>query len=93
MKNKPDDRRDNVERIQRNIDMTIKNMELADELIEKTDDEKMKKDLDEKNKRRKRALEGMRFEIADEAAAREDDYMGYDDDDYEDDYPDVYMDD
>ena len=52
----------------------------------------MKKDLDEKNKRRKRALEGMRFEIADEAAAREDDYMGYDDD-YEDDYPDVYMDD
>ena len=92
MKNKPDDRRDNVERIQRNIDMTIKNMELADELIEKTDDEKMKKDLDEKNKRRKRALEGMRFEIADEAAAREDDYPGYDDD-YEDDYPDDYMDD
>ena len=92
MNNKPDDRRDNVERIQRNIDMTIKNMELADELIEKTDDEKMKKDLDEKNKRRARAREGMRFEIADEAAAREYDYPGYDDD-YEDDYPDDYLDD
>ena len=35
MKNKPDDRRDNVDKIQKNIDMTIHNMELADELIEK----------------------------------------------------------
>ena len=50
MKNKPkpDDRRDNVERIQKNIDMTIHNMELADDMIAKTDDEKTKKELMEK---------------------------------------------
>ncbi|MGI5848788.1 MAG: small acid-soluble spore protein Tlp [Christensenellales bacterium] len=68
MKSKPDDRSNNVERIQRNIDMTIYNMELADELIAKTSDEKMKKTLTEKNERRRRALEGMRREIRDEAA-------------------------
>jgi len=50
MKNKPkpDDRRDNVEKIQKNIDMTIHNMELADDMIAKTDDEKTKKELMEK---------------------------------------------
>ena len=74
MKNKPkpDDRSNNVERIQRNIDMTIHNMELADEMIEKTSDEKMKKELSEKNDRRRHALDGMRDEIKDEAKARKD---------------------
>jgi small acid-soluble spore protein (thioredoxin-like protein) len=67
MKNKPDDRSDNVEKIQRNIDMTMKNMELADELIAKTSDGKLKKDLQGKNERRERALDGMRHEIRDEA--------------------------
>ena len=37
---KPDDRRDNVDRIQFNIDNTIKNYRLAEEMISKTDDEK-----------------------------------------------------
>lgn len=46
-------------------------MELAEEMIEKTDDPKMKEDLIEKNKRRERALEGFRKEIRDEAMARE----------------------
>ena len=45
MKNKPDDRRDNVDKIQRNIDNSI----------EKTDDEKIIKPLEEKNERRKEA--------------------------------------
>ncbi|MDD5016910.1 MAG: small acid-soluble spore protein Tlp [Eubacteriales bacterium] len=72
MKNKPDDRRNNMERIQRNIDKTIYNMELADEMISKTTDKKMKKTLTEKNERRRRALDGMRHEIKDEAAAMED---------------------
>ncbi len=66
-KSKPDDRSDNVERIQANINHTIKNMELADELIEKTDDSKMAKTLEEKNDRRRDALEGFRAEIRDEA--------------------------
>lgn len=66
-KPKPDDRSDNVDKIQFNINHTIRNMEAADELIEKTDDIKMKKDLEEKNDRRRTALNGMREEIRDEA--------------------------
>lgn len=64
---KPDDRSNNVDRIQFNINHTIRNMEAADELIEKTDDKKMKQDLEEKNDRRRDALSGMREEIRDEA--------------------------
>ncbi len=66
-KPKPDDRSDNVKRIQANINYTIRNMELADEMIEKTDDSKMAKTLEEKNDRRRDALEGFRAEIRDEA--------------------------
>ncbi|QNU67725.1 small acid-soluble spore protein Tlp [Ruminiclostridium herbifermentans] len=66
-KPKPDDRSDNVEKIQFNINHTIRNMEAADELIEKTDDKKMKRELEEKNDRRRVALNGMRKEIRDEA--------------------------
>lgn len=67
----PDDRRDNVERIQRNIDMTIHNIEAAEEMIEKTPDDKTKKTLGEKNERRRDALNGFRKEIRDEAKNRE----------------------
>ncbi|WP_368293802.1 small acid-soluble spore protein Tlp [Dehalobacter sp. TBBPA1] len=67
MKHNPDDRRDNADRIQKNINHTIQNMELADEMIAKTDDPKSKKDLKEKNERRRDALNGMRAEIRDEA--------------------------
>lgn len=74
MKNKPDDRRDNVDRIQYNIDKTILNCELAEELIEKTDDERMKRELTEKNERRKSALKHMRKEIRDEAIDKENGY-------------------
>lgn len=75
MKINPDDRSDNVEKIQENIDMTIRNMNLAEEMIEKTSDEKMKEELIEKNERRRQALDDMRNEIRDEAIARE---KGYD---------------
>jgi small acid-soluble spore protein (thioredoxin-like protein) len=74
MKNKPDDRRDNVDRIQYNIDKTILNCELADEMIAKTDDFKMKQTLEEKNERREEALEAMRKEIKDEALDKEKGY-------------------
>jgi len=58
-----------VKKIQFNIDKTIQNMELADEVIHKTDDERLKRALQEKNKRREEALEGMRQEIREEAKA------------------------
>jgi small acid-soluble spore protein (thioredoxin-like protein) len=67
----PDDRRDNVEHLQKNIDTTIRNMEAADEMIAKTSDGKAKEELKEKNERRKQSLDGFRREIRDEARARE----------------------
>lgn len=73
-KPKPDDRRDNVDKIQENIDNTIKNYRLAEEMIAITDDEKTKRNLREKNKRRLESLKGMKKEIKDEALhARRDD--------------------
>ncbi|EPY2274607.1 small acid-soluble spore protein Tlp [Clostridium sporogenes] len=75
MKNKPDDRRDNVDEIQYNITKTIQNCELADEMIAKTDDEKMKETLIEKNQRRREALDGMREEIKDEARDKKNGYV------------------
>ncbi|AFV02932.1 acid-soluble spore protein [Dehalobacter sp. UNSWDHB] len=74
MKHNPDDRRDNVDRIQKNINHTIQNMELADEMIAKTDDPKSKKDLKGKNERRHDALNGMRAEIRDEALDKKREY-------------------
>jgi small acid-soluble spore protein (thioredoxin-like protein) len=67
MKNKPDDRRNNVDRIQHNISNTIQNIRLADEMIDKTDDEKTKSDLKAKKERREVALNSLRREIKDEA--------------------------
>lgn len=69
MKPNPDNRADNVERIQQNIDMTIDNIHRANEMIEKTSDQKMKEALKSKNERRMEALNGMRHEIKDEARA------------------------
>ena len=74
MKHNPDDRRDNVDRIQKNINMTIDNIERAHEMIAETDDEKMKGDLTEKNKRREQALDGMRREIKEEATAKQNNF-------------------
>ena len=69
-KPKPDDRSDNAARIQKNINMTIHNMEAADEMIAKTPDAKMKKTLADKNERRRQALDGMRREMRDESQPR-----------------------
>ena len=74
MKPNPDNRKDNVERIQRNIDMTIHNVEAADEMIAKTGNPKTKGELHAKNERREDALQGFRKEIKDEAEARRSDY-------------------
>ncbi|MBS5822690.1 MAG: small acid-soluble spore protein Tlp [Clostridium argentinense] len=74
MKNKPDDRRDNVDRIQQNISNTIENIHLANEMIEETSDENTKETLIEKNRRREKALDSMRSEIKDKAMAKENGY-------------------
>ena len=71
MRNKPDDRSDNVEKIQRNISNTIQNIHRAEEMIEITDDDKTRQTLIEKNERRDEALNSLRKEIKDEAIARE----------------------
>lgn len=70
----PDDRKDNVERIQRNISNTIHNMELAEEMAARTPDKKMSHELKDKNERRRDALDGMRREIRDEALDRDKGY-------------------
>ncbi|GAA0070732.1 small acid-soluble spore protein Tlp [Clostridium sardiniense] len=74
MKNKPDDRRDNVDKIQCNISDTIRNIHRAEEMIEKTDDENTKRELSERNDRREQALKGLRKEIKDEAINAEINY-------------------
>jgi small acid-soluble spore protein (thioredoxin-like protein) len=74
MKHNPDDRRDNVERIQFNIDHTIQNIDLAEDIIAETDDPKTKQALKDKNERRREALDRMRVEIRDEAIDREKGY-------------------
>lgn len=68
MKPNPDNRADNVDRIRRNIDMTIDDIQRANEMIGNTSDQKMKQVLSAKNERRMDALESMRHEIKDEAA-------------------------
>jgi len=50
----------NIDRIQRNIDMTIVNMRQADEIINTTLDRQRKQTLITKNQRREQALESMR---------------------------------
>ena len=74
MKHNPDDRKDNVERIQKNINRTIRNIEMADEIIPKTDDDNNRKALEEKNERRLDTLDGLRKEIKDEAIDRKNGY-------------------
>ena len=69
MKPNPDNRADNVSRIQHNIDMTIENIHRADKMIGETSDQNMKQVLSDKNERRMDALDSLRQEIKDEAKA------------------------
>lgn len=69
MNAKQDDRSDNVERIQENIDNIIKNINLANEVIAKSDNPEEIKNMKQRNERREEALDAMRSEIKDEAMA------------------------
>jgi small acid-soluble spore protein (thioredoxin-like protein) len=68
---KPDDRSDNVERLQEMVQDTIQNIEKAHETMEFTSGEE-KEAIKAKNKRREQAIEGMRAEIKDEYRNQED---------------------
>lgn len=74
MRHKPDDRRDNVDKLQENINNTLENIRLAEETMAETDDGEMIHDIKAKNKRREDALRNMRHEIKDEAEDKERDY-------------------
>ncbi len=65
----PDDRSDNVEKLQRNIENTQANMREARETLRAYGDqmnEKDKENMIEKNERRREAIQGFREEIQDE---------------------------
>jgi small acid-soluble spore protein (thioredoxin-like protein) len=62
---KPDDRSDNVEKLQNMVQETIENLEEAHDTMEFASGEE-KEQIMAKNKRREEAIEGMREEIKDE---------------------------
>jgi len=63
---KPDDRSDNVEKLQDMVQNTIENIEEAEETMRYASGQD-KQNIREKNKKREEAIEGMRAEIKDEA--------------------------
>jgi small acid-soluble spore protein (thioredoxin-like protein) len=67
---KPDNRADNVEKLQSAVQNTIQNMEEADEYLTEHADEISsveRSSIEEKNERRRESIAGMRSEIKDEA--------------------------
>ena len=63
----PDDRSDNVEKLQSMITNTIENMEAAEESLAFTDSETQRQDIQAKNERRRESNESFRSEVKDEA--------------------------
>ncbi len=66
-KPKPDDRSDNVEKLQSMIHHTIENMEAAEESLAFTDSEDQRQQIEAKNERRRESIDSFRSEIKDEA--------------------------
>ncbi|ANB60055.1 small acid-soluble spore protein Tlp [Anoxybacteroides amylolyticum] len=69
----PDDRSDNVEKLQDMVQNTIENIEKAEETMQFSSPEEREK-IKAKNERREEAIAAMREEIKDEARARENGY-------------------
>jgi len=61
--NNPNNSVDNLEKIKTKINKTEHNAEVADEIISKTTDDRLKKTLIEKNSRRKEATNVMKREL------------------------------
>jgi small acid-soluble spore protein (thioredoxin-like protein) len=70
-KPKPDDRSDNVEKLQSMIQNTIENMEEAEESLAFANDETHRAQIQAKNERRRESIDAMRSEVKDEAAAQD----------------------
>ena len=70
---KPDDRSDNVEKLQDMVQNTIGNMEAAEETMAFADGKDLEA-IKAKNARREASIEGFRKEIQDESRARENGY-------------------
>ncbi|HET7629178.1 MAG TPA: small acid-soluble spore protein Tlp [Bacillales bacterium] len=65
---KPDDRSDNVEKLQQMVHDTIENIEAAHETLQNDDlSENQRQEIIAKNERREQSLRGMREELKDEA--------------------------
>ncbi|MDT8860578.1 small acid-soluble spore protein Tlp [Alkalihalobacillus sp. MEB130] len=72
---KPDNRNDNVEKLQQMKENTEHNIEAAEESVAHTDmKEEQKQIVKEKNERRKESIRGFEAEIADEMQARQNGY-------------------
>ncbi|MBM7656058.1 small acid-soluble spore protein Tlp [Neobacillus cucumis] len=63
----PDDRSDNVEKLQSMIHNTIENIEAAEDSLACTDSETQKQQIQAKNERRRESIESFRSEVKDEA--------------------------
>ena len=71
---KPDDRSDNVEKLQSMVQNTIENIEESHETLAYASSEE-RANFEAKNHRREESIAAMREEIKDEAAARENGYQ------------------
>jgi small acid-soluble spore protein (thioredoxin-like protein) len=67
----PDDRSDNVEKLQAMIQNTQNNIEAAEESLALTDSETQRQQIEAKNERRRESVESFRSEIKDEAHNQE----------------------
>ncbi len=72
---KPDDRSNNVERLETMVQNTIENMNEAEETMRLTDNDEERQRIAAKNERRNESIDAMRAEIKDESAARENGYQ------------------
>jgi small acid-soluble spore protein (thioredoxin-like protein) len=66
-KAKPDDRSDNVEKLQSMIVHTIENMDEAEEALEFATNEDEREQIEAKNDRRRKSIEAFRHEVKEEA--------------------------
>ncbi|KGP73483.1 small acid-soluble spore protein Tlp [Pontibacillus yanchengensis] len=66
----PDDRSDNVEKLQEKVQNTIENIEEAHDTMQFASEEEKQK-IEAKNKRREESINSMRNEIKDEARQRQ----------------------
>lgn len=63
----PDDRSDNIEKLQSMIHNTIENMEAAEESLQFTESEQQRQQIESKNERRRESIDSFRSEVKDEA--------------------------